>query len=151
MITKLKTMIKDQNGATAVEVAIVLPLLILVIFGIIEFSLLLYNKQVITNAAREGARVGIIVRTPPRDSGQENQEIKDTIKNYARNYLVTFGSDTLEDDDITISRQGMTFGDDLEVVVDYEYKFFVLNNPISQIWGGIGPINFSATSIMRME
>ena len=46
--------IKDQDGATVVEFALVLPLLVVFIFGIIEFSLLLYNKAMITNASREG-------------------------------------------------------------------------------------------------
>ena len=41
---KTRTIIKDQNGATAVEFAIILPFLILLLFGIIEFSLLLYNQ-----------------------------------------------------------------------------------------------------------
>lgn len=136
MIMKMKTIIKDQKGASAVEFAIILPLLVLVIFGIIEFSLLLYNKQVITNAAREGARYGIIVKKPPEEL------IIEKIKSYAQNRLLTFGSDTLEDDDIQITRHGLTFGEELEVVVDYEYGFLVLN---------FAKIDFTATSIMRME
>ncbi|MGD8892889.1 MAG: pilus assembly protein, partial [Desulfobacterales bacterium] len=61
---KRKILIEDQNGATVVEFAIILPLLIVFLFGIIEFGLLLYNKQVITNASREGARAGLVVRDP---------------------------------------------------------------------------------------
>jgi Flp pilus assembly protein TadG len=53
---KTKMMIRDQNGGAAVEFAIILPLLIALLFGIVEFGLLLYNKQIITNASREGAR-----------------------------------------------------------------------------------------------
>jgi Flp pilus assembly protein TadG len=52
---KTKMMIRDQNGGAAVEFAIILPLLIALLFGIVEFGLLLYNKQIITNASREGA------------------------------------------------------------------------------------------------
>jgi hypothetical protein len=48
-----------QKGAAAVEFAVVLPLLVLLLFGSIEFGLLLYNQEVITNASREGARAGI--------------------------------------------------------------------------------------------
>ena len=52
--------IREQRGGAAVEFAIVLPVLVLLIFGMIEFSTLLYDKGVITNASREGARAGIV-------------------------------------------------------------------------------------------
>lgn len=50
----------DEKGVSAVEFALLLPVLVLIIFVIIEGGLVLYNQQVITNASREGARVGIL-------------------------------------------------------------------------------------------
>jgi Flp pilus assembly protein TadG len=50
----------SQRGAAVVEFAFVLPLLLVILFGIIEFSFLLYDKAMLTNASREGARVGIV-------------------------------------------------------------------------------------------
>jgi len=58
MTRKLTLRLNSQEGAAMIEFAIILPLLLLFIFGIIEFSLALFNQQVITNAAREGARRG---------------------------------------------------------------------------------------------
>jgi hypothetical protein len=52
----------SQKGAALVEFAIVLPILLILVFGIIDFSILLYNKATITNASREGARTGIVFR-----------------------------------------------------------------------------------------
>lgn len=46
-----------ERGAAAVEFAIVLPLLILVLFGIVEFSLAHNRQQALHAAAREGGRV----------------------------------------------------------------------------------------------
>jgi Flp pilus assembly protein TadG len=47
---------RDQRGAVAVEFALVFPLLILVLFGVIEYGAI-YNAQlVVTGAAREAAR-----------------------------------------------------------------------------------------------
>jgi Flp pilus assembly protein TadG len=63
--------LKREDGAAAVEFALVLPILILILFGIIEFGFALYNKEVITNASREGARYGIIMRIPSRYSADE--------------------------------------------------------------------------------
>ena len=54
----------DKTGVAVIEFAIILPLLLVIIFGIIEFGLVLFNKQVITNASREGARAGIVARNP---------------------------------------------------------------------------------------
>lgn len=137
---------KDQDGASIVEFAIIFPLLMLLLFGIIELSLLLYNQQILTNAAREGARLGIIAQ-PTRVT---DQQIKDKIKEKAKNYLVTFGTDTLEDIDIDILPSGrcLLFGCDLKVEVTYKYNYLILAIPI---FGGFGPTTLTAISVMRME
>lgn len=50
----------SEKGAAAVEFALVVPLLLILVFGIIEFSRI-YNAQIsLTNAAREGARYMVI-------------------------------------------------------------------------------------------
>ncbi len=55
-----------QNGAATVELAILLGTILLpLLFGIIEFSFLLYDKAMITNASREGARAGIVMKIEP--------------------------------------------------------------------------------------
>ena len=51
----------SQKGAAMVEFALILIPLIILTFGLIEFGLLMYNQQVLTNAAREGARYGIVM------------------------------------------------------------------------------------------
>lgn len=56
LLTKFVT----QTGAAMVEFAIVLPLFVFLIFVPIEFGFALYDKGVITNAARNGARSAII-------------------------------------------------------------------------------------------
>ena len=47
---------RSQRGAAAVEFALVLPILILLIFGIVQFSILFNRQQGLHAAAREGAR-----------------------------------------------------------------------------------------------
>jgi len=137
-----KSIFFNQKGATAVEFAIVLSLLITLIFGIIEFGLVMFNRQVITNAAREGARYGIIARAPMRWS---DDAIKQKVRDYAENHLVTFGDDELTADDVVIPARCTTFQCDLEVQVNYVYDFLFLSNI------GIGPLNLRATSVMKME
>ena len=50
----------DERGTELIEFAVVLPLLLLILMGIIDFGLLLQRYQVVTNAAREGARVAVL-------------------------------------------------------------------------------------------
>jgi Flp pilus assembly protein TadG len=52
-----------ERGAAAVEFALVLPLLILLIFGIVAFSIAYNNKQALHAAAREGARLASLPTT----------------------------------------------------------------------------------------
>ena len=56
----MRRMRGDERGAVAVEFALVVPLLLMVIFAIVEFGLI-YNAQIqVTAAAREGARAAAL-------------------------------------------------------------------------------------------
>jgi Flp pilus assembly protein TadG len=55
---------KHQRGAAAVEFALLLPVLMAMLMGALEMGLILYDKTVLTNATREGARAGIVLRNP---------------------------------------------------------------------------------------
>jgi Flp pilus assembly protein TadG len=52
-----------DDGTVAVEFVILFPLFLLIVVGIVEFGHLWYVDHVITNAAREGARVGVVYTT----------------------------------------------------------------------------------------
>lgn len=56
----MKRLRGDRSGAAAVEFALVLPLLMTLVFGVFEFGLLWNTYQVVTDAAREGARRAVI-------------------------------------------------------------------------------------------
>ncbi len=51
---------RNRQGAAAVEFAIVAPVFFLMVFGMIEFGRAIMVKQVMTNAARDGARLAIL-------------------------------------------------------------------------------------------
>jgi len=57
MVRKLK---KNRRGAATVEMAIVLPLLLMLTMGAIKYGWLFLKAQQITNAARQGARIAIL-------------------------------------------------------------------------------------------
>ena len=135
--------IENQKGAAAVEFAIVLPLLLLLVFGIIESSIFLYDKAMITNASREGARAGIVFDDPRLDE----TGIKAVVETYCSDHLITFGSGTLNTSADPADGSG-SHGDPLTVTVTYTYNFLVLPNFVSDLAGGI---NLAAETVMRLE
>jgi len=51
---------KHEGGQDLIEAALVMPVLLLIILGIMEFGIIVWNYNAISNAAREGARYGIV-------------------------------------------------------------------------------------------
>jgi Flp pilus assembly protein TadG len=135
---KTTSKIRAQGGAAMVEFALVLPVLALLLLGITEFSLLLYNKAMITNASREGARAGIVYDT----SRPTEAAITAVVNNYCQNHLITFGSATPATDAVPDACPDS--GANITVTVDYQYDWFFLT-------GLIGQVNLSATTVMRCE
>ena len=67
--------LRSESGASAVEFALLLPVLMLILFGIIEFGLALHRQSILTNASREGARLGIVLSIPPITDAAINARI----------------------------------------------------------------------------
>ena len=72
-----------ERGTSILEMAIVLPLLLLLLFGIAEFGLAFVQWQTLANAAREGARVGVRFRDPADCAANAQGEVDATVINYA--------------------------------------------------------------------
>lgn len=60
MIDKLRKKAKDETGQAMVEFALVLPILLLIVCGIIDFGWLFYNQLAVNNICREGARYAAV-------------------------------------------------------------------------------------------
>jgi Flp pilus assembly protein TadG len=60
MTARTRRALRRDDGASAVEFALVVPLLIILVFGIIAFGIVLAQQQALSNAAREGARYGAV-------------------------------------------------------------------------------------------
>lgn len=130
---------RGEKGQALAEMAIILPVLLVLLVGMIEFGLLLFNQQVITNASREGARYGIVSRSPryPLDS------IKAVVDNYCADHMISFGSGpppetiapTLAGPHAPVA--DAQFQDTLTVIVTFDYDFLVLPNFIGDLAGGI--------------
>lgn len=150
--------LNTHNGAAAVEAAIIVPLLVFVVFGIIEFGLLLYDQQVITNACREGARAAIVGDCAHRlTDTQITQIVRDYCINpndSTKKRLITFGatnnpptvSVNPSPSNCTPGGAGLTAGDDVAVTVQYTYSL------LAPSLLGLGPTKqLGARTVMKME
>lgn len=146
---KIFKLSKNQSGAAAVEFAIVIPVLLLLALGSFEFGLLFYNKQVVTNACREGARAGIV-----REDSHflDDAELKAIVNNYCENRLIDFGGTTLTDDDIELdptpksARAAAAFGSDFSVKITYDHRLAA-----PSFFGLDQTITITALALMKME
>lgn len=134
---------RAMAGAAAVEFALIFPLLMLIVFGVIEFGTALYDKAVITNASREAARAGVILRTPAMTSAQ----IKQVATNYCQNKLVAYGASASCTYPGTVTACATT-GSQLTVQVAYTFNGLLLGPLIRPF---TGPLSINASTTMLCE
>ena len=147
---------KLQKGTSIVEFAFVAPLFFLLLFGIIEFSVILFDKAVITNASREGARAGIVFRDGDRTIGgagvgAETTDIENVINNYASAYLMSLGGTSSITTVVTRNDNNTNgifdVGDELTVDVQYPYSYLILPGFVN----ALSDFSLGATTVMRAE
>ncbi len=132
-----------EKGAAAVEFALVLPTFLALTFGIVEYSIALYDKAVITNASREAARAGIVLKNPKLTTS----DIQNVALNYCQANLITFGKSSTPTVSVPAGSGG-SFGSALTVSVSYSYSGLALGKMISAF---TGPFNLTATTSMNNE
>lgn len=151
----MRRFIKDVNesGAAMVEFAIVLPLLLLLVFGIIEFGFLLYNKAMLTNASREGAREGILFNSD-RPSATLQSDVLAKVATYCQTRMIpkTGVPATAVSGACLASAVNERAGKPLVVNVTYSYPFIVFPNLAKMFGSTLGSsLNLNAESTMRCE
>lgn len=128
------SMVKNCRGQTLVEMAFVLPIILLVIMGMIEFGRIFNAYLIVTNASREGARVAVV--------GGADSDINSSIANT---------TNTLRQENMTISispeQTSRKRGTELTVTIQYNLEM------ICPIISGIipNPFPINSTTVMRME
>lgn len=134
---------RSQRGAAVVEFALVLPLLLVLLIGGIDMSLALYDKAVITNASREGARAGIVARNPPISEA----EIRQVVQAYTQSALVNFGPHKSQP---SVSVEQGSLGADLTLKVSVNYTFQGIG--LGDLFSSLGqPWVLSASTVMVYE
>jgi Flp pilus assembly protein TadG len=141
---------RSERGAALLEMALTLPLLLLVCVGILEFGRAYQTWQVITNAAREGARIAVL-------PGMDDAAVRSRVQQYMTiGQLPQAASATIAiDRNRTVSVGGTDTASASQVIVNYPFDFVVLD-PIARLATGQGSgtpstLNMVATATMRNE
>jgi Flp pilus assembly protein TadG len=123
---------KSESGQSLVEFALIVPLLVLLLFGIVDFGRIFHAYLTIDHAGREAARAASI--------GKDDTQVKSTAVTDA----VGIG---LTSDRVVISPNGTRVsGNDVSVTITYPITF--LTPVIGSI---VGPITLEDTTVMRVE
>ncbi len=117
---------RRSRGQSLVEFAVVLPVFLLILSGIMDFGFLLYSRMTVINAAREGARVGITYAdTPAAIPGHVNGQVTGAGGGLITSTMVT--SCWILNGTAAPCRgdwANVKPGDSVRVTVDYPYRPF---------------------------
>ena len=125
-----------RRGAAVVEFAVVAPVFFLLIFGMIEYGRLVMVQQVLTNASREGARVGVL-------DGSTKSDVTTAVNNYLSSAKITGSTLTVTPD----PPSSAAYGAPVTITVSVPFtKVSWLPSPMF-----LGGTTVTATSVMRRE
>jgi Flp pilus assembly protein TadG len=138
MTRVLRRLRRRDRGQALVEFALVAPILLFLLLGIVDMARAWNSFQVLTDAGREGTRRSVV------DNGSTVQEVRDVIKQAAaRAGLV------VTDADITVA-EGAGRGDPTTVTVQYGHELRWVGWALGLV-GADRTINFNVVSTMRRE
>lgn len=130
---KIRRHIQNNRGQSMVEFALLLPILLLLVLGIIEFGRVFNESLVVTAAAREGARSAAVGNS-------------DSIAtNTALSYITPGGRGTAT---VTISPSVRVGGQPVTVTVTNQVQIFA---PLISAFFPSNPVIVSGSAVMRVE
>ena len=138
--------IRSEKGAALIEAAITVPIILLISVGIFEFGRAYQTWQVLTNAAREGARIAVITGTTDTD-----------VTNRVRSYMQGGGLPNYSTATVTVERGVALTGSDTasSIQIDYPFQFMVLNPVVRLVAPSDNktgaPITMRSKALMRNE
>jgi Flp pilus assembly protein TadG len=140
--------LKSERGQALLETALTMPLLLLVVVGIFEFGRAYQTWQVVTNAAREGARVAVL---PYGAAGAASTRVMAYLES---GQIASPSSASVAVTTEAIDIGGGATAQASRVTVAYPFTFMVLQ-PIAQlvVRGATtgAPLTMTASAVMRNE
>jgi Flp pilus assembly protein TadG len=147
---RLRRRVRSEKGAELIEFALTLPLLLLVLLGIIEFGFLFQEYEVVSNAAREGARIAVLSAS----AGYSNTEVTQRVNDYLQAGGLDLARATPAPVVTGPTPQDLGGGKciaAMSVTVSYQHPVPFVGGIISHFGGSFGAVTLSNTSVMRRE
>ena len=130
---------KNEDGQAMVEFALILPIFLLILCGILDFGWLFYNQLSLNNACREGARYAVVNTA----DGADTQAIINHIENTTTTVFANDGVDIT----VTYSSPSDPTAGDITVTLEADISFFT--PVLSTVLGKEKTI--TSTVIMKVE
>ncbi len=133
----LQKLRQSERGSTAVEFALILPILASLVFGAIDFGRMLWFKEVLVNATRVGARQGTLFA-----AGNGQTQIEAAVS-------ASLSAGGVDPSGLTVVANGVggAQGQPLNVVATIPWNYFVIDKLIP----AISTPNLQASVTMMME
>ena len=140
----MRTRIKSERGQALLETALALPLVLLVSVSIFEFGRAYQVFQVLTNAAREAARIAVLPGTTDTDINQRVQDYL-TAGQVANPTTVAVVIDRTKTISIGLGTAPAT-----QITVNYPFSFMVLN-PVAKLLSPSATLGGAFTMSVQAE
>lgn len=149
-MNRLGRQVTSERGAELIEFALILPLLLLIMLGIVDFGFMFQRYEVLTNAAREGARIAVL-------PGYTTADVRARVCAYVETggLPVTGGCPVPSNPAIAVTNVpiAMPAGPALEgksVTVTFTHSYMFVG-PIAGLFSGTFTTSFPITSVAVMR
>jgi Flp pilus assembly protein TadG len=144
----LRSRTRSERGAEIIELAIVSPIFALLIAAMFDFGFLFRNWEVVTNAAREGARIGTL---PSYACDGSTSDVNDRVTAYLTSSGISSGSiSSINLYNRAVATASGTFNACV-VTIEVTQSLPTLSFFGSMFGGGIGNVPVRGAAVMRTE
>jgi hypothetical protein len=144
-MSALTRRLRQERGAELIEFALVFPLLLMVVLAMVDFGFMFQRMEVVTNAAREGARLAVL-------PGYDQTDVEERVESYLEAGGVAALSNTqvfVDMDHPIPAAAGPMAGKRVEVVYNHQYLFL---GPVASWFGGsFSSVPVRGVAVMRDE
>jgi Flp pilus assembly protein TadG len=151
-MNNLKPGLRSERGAELIEFALILPMLLLIMLGIVDFGFMFQRYEVLTNAAREGARIAVL-------PGYTTEDVEARVCAYVETGGLPLtgacpipSNPVIDVDDVTIAMPAGTALEGKSVSVTFTHSYMFVG-PIAGLFSGTFTTTFpiTSTAVMRNE